>query len=183
MSSNTPFKNPQGIPMCPKCKILLPEGPLECPQCRQPLRGPKLHRRTALGCLLGLIPGAAIIGANRYMKSRIPEVREGPSAPVELTVKPDTTHWESIRAKADGEMLVQVVNGPVPIGFNVAPLGSGGLTPELRDKVRETGMEVAAGKSAEMTQPVQAGKTYAIFVMNDSDNPASVRITTTLRRK
>lgn len=183
MNPKSPFKNAQGIPICPKCKIVLPEGPETCPQCGQPLWGAKLHRRTALGCLLGLIPVAAISGFNRYLKSRTPDLKEGTAAPMELTVAPETTHWEAIRCGIDGVLVVQVAAGPIAVSINASPLGSKGMTAELQDKAGENSVEVPAGKSGERTIPVQAGKTYAIFVINDTDKPAGVRLTTILRRK
>lgn len=180
MAGDTPFKNSQGIPICPKCKIILPEGPEFCPDCRAPLRGPKLRRRTALGCVMMLVTLAGIVTVNRLAKQApaLPEQGEVHSAFTETLVMPHTTFYNILKPAKSGTLVFRVEAGSEPVGINAGPVGDDGFTQALDEKMRDTQTEVEAGQKGEVTLPVEAGRKCGIFIINETDKPARVKYAT-----
>jgi hypothetical protein len=183
LSAKSPFKNAQGIPMCPKCKVILPDGPQFCPDCGTPLWGKKLKLRTLGGCLMMLLGPVSIFFVNRYQRNQhsLPEAGELTAAATEVTVQPHTTWYSLMQPVKAGELVFDVECRDVPVGINISPVGEDGFTPALDEKMRDGQKEIDAGQKARISLPIQAQKKYAVFVINETDKPAKASIRTTLR--
>jgi hypothetical protein len=99
----------------------------------------------------------------------------------ELVVKQHSTFWKLLNPITTGELTHRVDAGDVPIGINVSPMGGGGLTNELNDKMMATQIAIAAGRQGEVKLSVEAGHAYAVYIINETDKPATVKLRTTLR--
>jgi hypothetical protein len=179
MAGKSPFKDQFGIPICPKCKITLREGPPFCPQCGMALRGRRLHLRMAMGCLLMLVGPASVFFLNYSAKDRSapPGKGEIKVSSTEITVQPHTTYYSLMQPIRTGELVFRVEARDVPVGINAGPVGEDGFTPALDEKMREEPVDLAAGEKGEVTHPVVGGNKYGVFVINEGDKPAKAQIT------
>jgi len=164
---------------CPKCKSLLPEDAQACKHCGQPLQGSKVVRRTALVCLAMIVAAAAACAVKHA--SSLPPAGELTTPEEEILVKPHSTYWKQLNPITKGDLTHVVTAGEVPVGINVSPLTTSGLTEELNDKMMASQTAVAAGKQGQVKQSVEAGQMYAVYIINETDQPAKVKLKTTLR--
>jgi hypothetical protein len=142
------------------------------------LRGLKGYRRTVVGCLLMVLALTAACGVS---DRPLPPSGELTTDPEEIVVKQHSTFWKAQNPIAKGELTYKVDAGEVPIGINASPIGTGGLNDELNDKMMATQTAIAAGRQGEVKLSVEAGQAYAVYIINETDKPAKVKLRTTLR--
>jgi hypothetical protein len=124
---------------------------------------------------------AAACGVKSVADRSLPPAGELTTPGEEIVVKPHSTYWKKVNPIAKGDFTHLVAAGEVPVGINMSPLGTDGLTTELNDKMMATQIGVAANGHGQVKQSVEAGQWYAVYIINETDKPAIVKLKSSLR--
>jgi hypothetical protein len=137
----------------------------------------KVHRRTAIGCILIVLGLTAACGSG----PSLPPSGEVTTDGEELSVKPHSTFWKVLNPITKGELTHTVDAGDVPVGINASPIGEGGLNAQLNDMMMATQTRILPGGQGAVKESVEHGQAYAVYIINETDKPAKVTLKTTLR--
>jgi len=140
-----------------------------------------VRRRAAIGCFLMVLAVTAGCGANPAADPSLSPSGEFATPGEEIVVKPHSTFWKVLNPITKGDLTHIVDAGDVPIGLNASPIGEGGLNAELNNRIMATQIPIVAGGQGEVKEPVEAGQAYAVYIINETDKPAKVKLRTTLR--
>jgi len=171
------LKDKDGNSVCPKCKSPQTPVPKFCANCGtqlQGLKGSKIFLKFFAMILIPIGISYALNSRSRTPGASIPDKIK--SQEEDITVLPHTSYWGVSQPRLTGKLWFRVEAREIDLGMNVAPIGDDGVTQKIDELIRDSQLDVDAGSAREMTLPVEAGKKYAYFVVNESDKPAKSHI-------